>query len=71
MPASNQKNQRISNTNKLDYIFFTPMDDIEIQQIINSLQNSHGKGHDDHSMNTIKKTVAINYQNLSVLCRMA
>jgi len=54
IPASNRNFKEYLNTNISDSIFFKPTDDIEIQQIINSLKNSHSKGHDDLSVNTIK-----------------
>jgi len=66
IPASNLNFKEYLNTNISDSILiFKPTDDKEIQQIINSLKNSHSKGHDDFSVNTIK-TVAIIYRNLSV-----
>ena len=54
IPASNRNFKEYLNTNILHYIFFKPTEDIEIQQIINSLKNSHSKGHDDLSVNTLK-----------------
>jgi len=54
IPASNRNLKEYLNTNSLKSIFFKPADDIEIQQIINSLKNSHSKGHDDLSVNTAK-----------------
>jgi len=44
LPASNRNFKEYLNTNISDSIFFKPTNDIEIQQIINSLKNSHSKG---------------------------
>jgi len=44
IPASSRNFKEYLNTNILDSIFFKPVDDLDTQQIINSLKNSHSKG---------------------------